>query len=65
MNELEFEKLIGLLEDDFDGDFVITRKDLLLYLQLAKWNAKVHIKDELASIAEAEANKAKGETDGE
>ena len=56
MNELEFEKLIELLKDDFDGDFAITRESLLEYLQKAKWNAKVHIKDEL------EAGKAKGET---
>ena len=56
MNELEFEKLIELLKDDFDGDFMITREALLEYLQKAKWNAKVHIKDEL------EAGKAKGET---
>ena len=47
MNELEFNCLLELLEDDFDGDFVITRKGLLEYLKKAKWNAKVMVKDEL------------------
>jgi hypothetical protein len=41
VNELEFNCLLELLEDDFDGDFVITRKGLLEYLKKAKWNAKV------------------------
>jgi hypothetical protein len=39
MNEREYEELIKLLEDDFDGDFTITRKSLLEYLNKAKWNA--------------------------
>jgi hypothetical protein len=51
MNELEFDCLIELLEDDFDGDFPITRAGLLEYLKKAKWNAKVYIKDELEQIA--------------
>jgi len=59
MNELEFEKLIELLKDDFDGDFVITRESLLEYLQKAKWNAKVAIKDEF------DARGATGKADGE
>jgi acyl-CoA-binding protein len=52
MNELEFEQLIELLEDDFEGDYAITRTGLLDLLRKAKWNAKVRIKDELAALAE-------------
>jgi hypothetical protein len=50
MNEKEFNCLIELLEDDFYGDFTITRTGLLEYLKKAKWNAQVHIKDELNSL---------------
>jgi acyl-CoA-binding protein len=52
MNELEFEQLIELLEDDFEGDYPITRTGLLDLLTKAKWNAKVRIKDELVAAAE-------------
>jgi len=52
MNELEFEQLIELLEDDFEGDYPITRTGLLDLLRKAKWNAKVRIKDELAALSE-------------
>jgi len=55
MNELEYDCLIELLQDDFEGDYQITRKELLDLLLKAKWNAKVRIKNEL------EALKAKGE----
>jgi hypothetical protein len=47
MNELEFNCLIELLEDDFEGDYSITRTELLGLLKRAKWNAKVIIKNEL------------------
>lgn len=41
MSELEYDCLIELLSDDFDGDFIITRKMLLEYFTKAKWNAKM------------------------
>ena len=47
MNELEYDCLIELLQDDFEGDYQITRKELLDLLLKAKWNAKVKIKNEL------------------
>ena len=52
MNELEFDCLIKLLEDSFDGDYTITRSALLELLQKAKWNAKIHIKNELEHLKE-------------
>ena len=33
--------LIELLEDDFDGDFQITRSGLLEYIKKAQWNAEI------------------------
>ena len=50
MNELEYACLIELLQDDFEGDYQITRKELLDLLVKAKWNAKVKIKNELEEI---------------
>jgi len=61
MNEREYEELIKLLEDDFDGDFTITRKSLLEYLNKAKWNAKIQIKEELDFLKEIEVAKEKEE----
>ena len=52
MNELEFDCLIELLEDDFDGDFAITRKMLLEYFKKAKWNAKVYTADAVKASGE-------------
>jgi hypothetical protein len=52
MNELEFKQLIELLEDGFEGDYTITRTNLLELLTKAKWNAKVRIKDELEALPE-------------
>jgi len=47
MNELEFNWLIKMLKDDFDGDYPITRTRLLELLEKAKWNTRVQVKDEL------------------
>jgi acyl-CoA-binding protein len=52
MNELEFQQLIELLEDGFEGDYTITRTGLLDLLNKAKWNAKVRIKNELQELKE-------------
>ena len=52
MNELEFNQLIELLEDSFEGDYTITRTGLLELLNKAKWNAKIRIKDELEALKE-------------
>ena len=55
MNELEFQQLIKLLQDDFEGDYTITRSGLLDLLEKAKWNAKVEIKNELQELKEKSA----------